>query len=116
MDLKGVWTGIKASIIASSCCSLPLALAMTFSTLGVGSLAAALRIARYKIAFEALGTLFLAASLYFTIKRESGGKCTLADIGRRKTLVAVSIITYVAMTLILIYLILPTISRWMFGV
>ncbi|MFH1403952.1 MAG: hypothetical protein ABIH11_06775 [Candidatus Altiarchaeota archaeon] len=51
MDFKGILLGFKASLIASSCCTLPLILAVAFSMMGVGSITAALAIPKYKYFF-----------------------------------------------------------------
>lgn len=114
MDLRGFWVGLKAAIIASSCCSFPLALVLLFSTVGAGSMTAALKIPKYKIFFEVSGTMFLLATLYLTIKKKSGNKCEMIDIKRERMLIATSIISYIILTLLLIYLILPALSSWLF--
>lgn len=111
MKVKGVLLGIKASIIASSCCSIPVALILLFSATGAGSMTAALAIARYKFFFITVGTLFLAISLYFTIKRNCGGVCTLADARKNKRLIAISSLVYLSLTLAFIYVILPWIAE-----
>ncbi|MBD3388353.1 MAG: hypothetical protein GF416_04685 [Candidatus Altiarchaeales archaeon] len=115
MGLKGFWTGVKATIIASSCCTLPLILVMIFGTLGAGSMTAALKLPRYKLFFIAAGTVFMLLSLYFKIKRQCGGTCTLNDVKAHRTMVAVSIVTYVSLTLMVLYLLLPTLSAFVFG-
>lgn len=114
MDLKGFYTGLKASIIATTCCSIPLALVLLFSTLGVGSMTAALKITTYKNYFIAFGIFFLGISLYLTIKRRSGGTCSINDIHSQKGFIILSIISYSILTYIVIYLLLPLISAWLF--
>jgi len=114
MDLKGFWLGLKAAIIASSCCSFPLALVMAFSALGVGSATAALKIPKYKAYFLALGTMFLLISLYLRVKR-SCGTCTVGDVKKEWQLVLVSVFTYILLTILLIYLLLPSVSEWIFS-
>jgi len=108
--------GLKAAVIASSCCSIPLAIVLIFSAIGAGSMTAALKIPKYKMYFFALGTTFILYSLYLAIKRKSAtGTCRIDDVKNESRLVAVSLVTYVALTLLLIYLILPVVSGWLFG-
>jgi hypothetical protein len=115
MDFKGFWLGVKAAIIASSCCSFPVALVFALSTLGAGSITAALKIPAYKDYFLAAGTMFLALSLYFRIRAKSGGTCGVGDVKRERNLIAISLVTYATLTILLIYVILPVISAWFFG-
>ncbi len=114
MDFKGVWTAFKASIIASSCCSLPLMIALLLAGAGASSWTAALRIPQYKFFFISVGNVFLFVSLYLTIRRRCGS-CSLADVRRQKTLVFVSLGTYVLLTFIIIYLVLPIFFEWAFS-
>ncbi|MFH1055470.1 MAG: hypothetical protein V1744_05185 [Candidatus Altiarchaeota archaeon] len=112
---KGLWLGLKSAIIASSCCSLPLALVLVFSALGSGSMTAALKIPRYKMFFAAAGTLFLLSSLYMTVKRNSGGTCRICDVKKEKSLIAVSLVSYAVLTALLIYVVLPAVSELLFA-
>lgn len=112
--LKGVLAGVKASIISSSCCTLPLVLVIVFGLLGAGSVAAALKIPRYKIFFIAAGTAFLMASTYFTVRKKCGGKCRINDVADHRMMIAASAITYVLLTYTIIYLLLPAVSEWIF--
>jgi len=114
LDTKAIWAGVKATIIASSCCSLPLLIAMLSGTLGAGSLTAALKIPRYKTYFMFMGTAFLVISLYYSIKKRSGS-CTLVDVKKHRKMIVLSVLTYVALTVLTIYYILPLISEMMFG-
>ena len=113
-DFRGFRTGLKAAVIASSCCSLPLMFAVLFSAAGAGSMAAALKIPAYKTYFTAAGTVFLAASLYLTI-RGRRGSCTIGDVKNQWTLVLTSLATYIGLTLLLIYLILPVLAELAFS-
>jgi hypothetical protein len=112
--MEGIWSGLKACVITSSCCSLPLAFAILSSTLGSASLIAALKIPRYKPVFIAFGTVFLAISLYFTIKKKQGS-CTLSDIEKNKKTIAVAAASYISLTILTLYLVLPAISELMFS-
>jgi hypothetical protein len=114
MELKGFWTGLKAAILASSCCSLPLAFAMLLATLGASSMTAALKIPKYKNVFILAGSLFLVASLYLNIKRRCGS-CNLRTVGQQKTLIILSVVTYVTLTVLTIYLILPMMAQWIYS-
>lgn len=111
MDLKGFWLGLKASIIASCCCSLPIALVMVFGVLVAGSATAALKIPKYKWYFIAISMIFLTTSLYLRI-RKTAGKCEIADVKREKELVILSVASYIVLTILLVYLILPLITYW----
>ncbi|MFH0860264.1 MAG: hypothetical protein V1921_03600 [Candidatus Altiarchaeota archaeon] len=115
MDLRGVYTGVKASILASSCCTLPLLLVYAFSLLGAGSVTAALAIPRYKGFFIAAGMVFLASSLYMTIKKRCRGTCNLGDVNANRSLVLVSVTTYVILTIVIIYYLLPVIAELVFS-
>ncbi len=114
MDWKGLAIGLRSTFIASSCCSFPLALVVAFGALGVGSVGAALRIPKYKAFFAAAGTVFLAASLYMTIRNRSGGVCRLRDVWRERALVAASVLSYVVLTTFMIYWVLPWVSEIIF--
>ncbi len=114
MDLKDVYTGLKASIIASSCCTLPLILALLFSVLGLGSVTAAFKIPRYKWFFIAAGALFMLTSLYLKIRKECGGTCSIEDVKQHRMTVIVTITTYVVLTYTIINLLLPVISARIF--
>src|SRR4030042_89782 len=94
MDYKGLLEAVKASILASSCCTLPIVIAFVLSLFGAGSVAAAYAIPRYKILFIALGTVFLTLSLYAKIRRKCGGACTIRDVGREKNLILASYIAF----------------------
>jgi hypothetical protein len=110
-----VWIGIKAAIIASSCCSLPVLLAFFFLVAGVGSVSAALKIPQYRILFILVGTIFLFASLYLKIKKRSGGTCTINDIWHQSDLIIVSVVTYVMITALIIFVILPLLAELAFS-
>jgi antibiotic biosynthesis monooxygenase (ABM) superfamily enzyme len=114
MDLKGVWLGLKAAILSSCCCSLPLAMVLAFWALGAGSVEAALKVPRYKIYFMGVGTVFLLASVYFSIKG-AGTTCRFSDVKRQWQFVAVSMISYVTFTLMIIYVVLPAVSELVFS-
>ncbi|MFH0862395.1 MAG: hypothetical protein V1875_05120 [Candidatus Altiarchaeota archaeon] len=113
--LKGFWLGMKAAIVASSCCSFPIAFVLFFSALGAGSAAAALKLPRYKWFFVMAGTLFLALSLYLTVRRRSGGACRAEDVRSQMQTIVISVVSYVFLTVLLIYLVLPVISGLAFG-
>jgi hypothetical protein len=115
MDWDAIKTGIKASIIASCCCSLPLALAFLAAATGIGSITAALHIAQYGEFFYVLGTVFLAASIYLTIKNRSHGSCTISDAKTHWKVVIISVLTYILITITLIYSILPLIAQLLFS-
>lgn len=115
MDWDAIKTGIKASIIASCCCSLPLALAFLAAATGLGSITAALHVARYRELFYLLGTLFLAASVYLTVKNRSHGTCSIKDVKTHWKVVVISILTYAVITITLIYGILPLIAQILFS-
>jgi hypothetical protein len=115
MDFEAIKTGIKASIIASCCCSLPLALAFLAAATGLGSITAALHIARYGGLFYLLGTVFLIVSIYLTVKNRSRGTCSINDAKRQWRIIVISILTYVIITITLVYGILPVIAQLLFN-
>jgi hypothetical protein len=115
MDSKGFWLGVKAAVISSSCCSLPLALSMAFGALGAGSVTAALKLPKYNAFFLAAGTAFLLGSLYFTMKRKRANVCTLCGLRSEWALISVSLATYAVLTAVLIYVVLPAVSEAVFG-
>ena len=115
MDWGAIKTGIKASIIASCCCSLPLALAFLAAATGLGSITAALHIAQYRMVFYALGTLFLLFSIYLTVRNRSRGTCSINDVRKQWRVVAISILTYAIVTVTLVYGILPVIAQMLFS-
>ena len=105
--------GLKAAVLASSCCSLPLALILVFGAVGAGSVSQALRIPQYKAFFLALGCLFLLVSLYLTIRRERG-VCNLSWVCSERYLILSSLVSFAILTWILVYVILPAVSEWIF--
>ena len=110
MSFKGIVLGLKASIIASSCCTLPLFFVVLFSFTGAGSITAALAIPKYKYFFMAVGSLFLGISIYFSIKKKCGGSCSIRDVQRNHKMILISIVTYILLTMVIIYLVLPYIA------
>lgn len=114
MEFRDLLTAIKASIIASSCCGLPLALAFLFMSTGVGNIILALQVAKYKDYFLLLGTMFLFASLYLLIKKKSGGTCNVCDIKENWKIILINILTYVVAVVTMIYGVLPFIAEQLF--
>lgn len=115
MDWHGFKTGLKASLISSSCCSLPIALILLFSTVGAANMTAALRLPKYKTVFWMLGFMFLGASIYLTVKKRCDGTCNIKSIKKESRYVLASLITYIVMSFTIIYHILPAISELIFG-
>ncbi|MFH1787990.1 MAG: hypothetical protein ABH834_01260 [Candidatus Altiarchaeota archaeon] len=111
MKINGFLMGLKAAILASSCCTIPLILVVAFSATGVGSITAALKIPKYKTLFMVAGSLFLLISLYLSIKRRCGGTCSIGDARRHSPLIIASIVTYAVVTATIIYLMLPFIAE-----
>ena len=114
MEFRDLLTAIKASIIASSCCGLPLALSFLFMSTGVGNIVFALQISRYKNYFIGLGTVFLFASLYLLIKRKSGGTCNVCDIKKNWGIILINILTYAVLTTAIVYGVLPLLAEQLF--
>jgi len=109
----GILLGVKAAIIASGCCTIPLVLVFLFGLTGFGSITAALAIPKYKNFFIFAGTLFLILSVYLSIRRRCGGSCTISDVAKNRRLILISLITYVVLTAAIIYLLLPTLAEWL---
>ncbi|MBU4267204.1 MAG: hypothetical protein L6243_06940 [Candidatus Altiarchaeales archaeon] len=114
MEFRDLLTAIKASIIASSCCGLPLALAFLFMSTGVGNIILALQVAKYKDYFLLLGTMFLFASLYLLIKKKSGGTCNVCDVRKSWKIILINILTYVILTTAIVYGVLPILAEELF--
>jgi len=114
MKFRDLLSAIKASIIASSCCSLPLALAFLFMSTGVGNIILALQVAKYKDYFLLLGTVFLFASLHSLIKKKSDGTCNVCDIKEHWKIILINILTYVVVMVTIIYGILPLLAEELF--
>ncbi|MFH1835407.1 MAG: hypothetical protein ABH851_04375 [Methanobacteriota archaeon] len=115
MDFKGIKLGFKAALISSSCCTLPLAFVLVFGVLGAGSMTAALKIPKFKTYFIVLGLVFLAVSIYLSIKRKCGGACSISDVHKYRSLVVVSVLSYLILTLLVIYVLLPVVAVWLIG-
>jgi hypothetical protein len=115
VDFRGVLLGLKASVIASGCCGLPLVLAAVFSVAGVGSVSAALPIPRYKWFFVGAGFLFLVSSLYLTVRRRCGS-CSLGDVRGQGYLIVAGLASFVLFTVLLVYVLLPSASGWLFSI
>lgn len=114
MKLDGFITGVKAAVIASSCCTLPLLLFYIFTLTGFGSITLALKIPKYKYFFIVLGSVFMFLSVYIRIRRDCGNKCTLNDVKNRKTLIVISTLTYILITYLIIEIFLPLLSELLF--
>ncbi|MFC2162107.1 hypothetical protein ACFLRF_00365 [Candidatus Altiarchaeota archaeon] len=114
--LDALYMGLKASIIASSCCSLPIVIALVLSVFGISGMGAAFAIPRYKNFFILLSLIFFVMSTYFSIRKKCHGSCTLSDISRHRYLVLVSSVTYVSLTVVIIYFLLPIISEFIFSI
>lgn len=112
---KGLLLGVKSAVISSSCCTIPLALVVLFGLAGAGSWTAALKIPKYKTVFVAFGTMFLAISTYLAIKKRCGGTCTIQDVKSQKTMILMSLVSYILLTLLVIYLILPIVAELLFS-
>lgn len=114
MEFRDLLIAIKASIISSGCCGLPLAFAFLFMSTGVGNIILALQIAKYKNYFLLFGTVFLFVSLYLLIKKKSGGTCNICDVKENWKIILINILTYVIVMVTMIYGVLPFIAEYLF--
>ena len=114
MKFDGLKTGVKAAVIASSCCTLPLILFYIFTVTGFGSITLALKIPQYKLFFIILGIIFMSASIYLKIRGDCKTKCTLQDVKNKKTLIVISTLTYIFITYLIIEVFLPILSELIF--
>lgn len=101
INVKATVIGIKAGIISSLCCILPLILV----TLGLVSMGTALGIVRYKPYFIGLSVIFLVSSLILYFKKNK----TCCNINRN-LFIGTAIITHVLVFITLLYVLVPTIA------
>lgn len=97
---KAIGIGIKAGIISSLCCVLPLILVI----LGIVSIGTALSIVQYKPYFIGLSILFLVASLILYFRKNK--TCCGMD---RKFFIRTAVTTHVLIFVLLLYVFVPII-------
>lgn len=105
-NLKSIGIGAGGGVIASLCCTLPLAVV----ALGIGSVSVALAIAQYKLHFLAFSLLFLGATLGIYLKRNPPC-CMVED---REKFVLTALVTYAAIYLLTLYAIAPAVAPYIY--
>ncbi len=101
MNIKAILIGIKAGIISSSCCIIPLILVL-FGLVSIGS---ALSFVKYKPYFILLGTIFLIGSLILYIRKDKAC-CTT----NKKFLIGTAVVTHILIFILLLYVIVPIVA------
>ncbi len=102
INVKAINIGIKAGVISSSCCILPLVLVI----LGLGSIGTALKISQYRIYFIGLSLIFLISSLFLYFKKNKS--CHAVN---KKMFVGTAIITQLLIFILLFYALAPIIAQ-----
>ncbi len=115
MDWKAIKLGLKASAIASACCTTPLVLGVVAVTTSLISLTTAISVAEYKGFFIALGSLFYVMAVYLNLKTRCGGVCSVKSIKDTWVFIATSFLAYAVVTLLLVYAILPVLAGILFA-
>ncbi len=105
-DLKSVLIGATSGMIATLCCTLPLA-AVAF---GIGSISTALTVPQYKLYFLAFSLLFLGSALGIYLKRNPSC-CTVQNRGK---FVAAALAAYVVVYFLMLYAIAPVIASYVY--
>lgn len=112
IDKKAVGIGLKAGVIASLCCIIPLVLII----FGLASASAALKFVQYKPYFIILSIIFLAGSIWYFFRKKVCTTCAPSENTVSKkwfigTTVGVHFLTF----LILLYVLMPNISPFLYN-
>ena len=106
---KAIGIGIKAGIIASLCCIIPLILII----FGLGSATLALKFVRYKPYFIILSIVFLAGSIwYFSRKKKC---CLTGENLNKKRFIGTALGIHILTFLVLLYVLMPNISPFLYN-
>lgn len=107
---KAMGLGLKAGIIASLCCIIPLILII----FGLASASVALKFVQYKLYFIALSIIFLVGSLWYFFKRRA---CCSPEKGKisKKWFIGIALGFHLLTFLILLYVLMPTISPFLYN-
>lgn len=109
LDKKAIGLGLKAGIVGSLCCIIPLILII----FGLASVSVVLKFVSYKPYFIALSIIFLVGSLWYFFKKKKC--CSLEDKSSRKWFVGTAIGIHLLTFLILLYVLMPTISPFLYN-
>jgi copper chaperone CopZ len=101
INIKAIGIGIKAGIISSLCCILPLILVI----FGLVSIGTALRIVQFKPYFIGLSIVFLVVSLVLFLRKNKS--CCITD---KRFFVGTAIITHLLIFILLLYVFVPIIA------
>jgi copper chaperone CopZ len=105
---KAVSFGLKAGVIASLCCIIPL----TLIILGLASVSFALKFVQYKLYFILLSIIFLACSLWYFLKKQKC--CVPGEKLNRKWFIGTALGVHLLTFLILLYILMPTVSPFLY--
>lgn len=108
VNKKSIGIGLKAGVIASLCCIIPLILII----FGLASASFALKFVQYKPYFIILSIAFLAGSLWYFFKKQ---KCCLPENKlNKKRFIGTAVGVHVLTFLFLLYFLLPNISPFLY--
>lgn len=111
VDKKAVGIGLKAGIIASLCCIIPLILII----FGLASASVALKFVQYKPYFIGLSILFLVGSLWYYFRKRACSVCAPNENKiSKKWFVGTAVSFHLLTFAILLYLLMPTISPFLY--
>lgn len=109
IDKKAVGIGLKAGIIASLCCIIPLILII----FGLTSVTFALKFVQYKPHFIILSIIFLVGSFwYFSKKRKC---CHPENKISKKWFIGTALGVHILTFLVLLYILFPNVSHFLYN-
>lgn len=101
INIKAIGIGIKAGILSSLCCILPLILVV----LGLASIGTALKIVQFKPYFIVLSILFLVSSLILFFRKNKS--CCRTD---KNLFIGTAIATHILIFVLLLYVFIPILA------
>ncbi|MBS1266287.1 MAG: hypothetical protein MAG795_00254 [Candidatus Woesearchaeota archaeon] len=101
INIKAIGIGIKAGILSSLCCILPLILII----LGLASIGTALKIVQFKPYFIGLSIVFLVSSLILFFKKNK--TCCRTD---KQFFIGTAIVTHILIFALLLYVFVPILA------
>lgn len=109
IDKKAVGIGLKAGIIASLCCVIPLILII----FGLSSASLALKFVKYKPYFIILSVAFLTGSLWYFFKKKRC--CSPEENLNKKWFIGIALGVHLLTFLLLLYVLMPNISPFLYN-
>lgn len=111
INKKSIGLGLKAGIIASLCCIIPLLLII----LGLTSASVALKFVQYKPYFIVFSIIFLLGSIWYFFRKEKKICCPSEDRPNKRWFIATAVGIHLLTFLILLYVLFPTISPFLYN-